>query len=400
MRTRNAIAYIFGTLLTGFGDKVLFIAAGIWVRELTGSNASAGLTFFFYIAPSMVVGPLAGLIVDRFPRRWVLITANALSTLSLLGLIGVHGASDIWRIYLVILIYGALATVSSAAGVGLRTTVFDPEQFGSVNGLLSTVSEGLRLVVPLVGAGLFVLAGAMAVITIDIGTYILAIGLFLFIRVEEQHEASTPQHWRVQALAGVRHIVATPLLRRLAWAVTVLLCTVGFFETAMFAVATNGLRRSAAFVGVFIAFQGVGAIIGGVATAQIMRKVGELKTAALGMVTVALGSGIVLVGVQPHSLSALVIVCGGTILLGVGITLLLVSVNTAIQRSTPNRLMGRVDAAFNVIFNGVQSVSIALGAGLVALVGFDIPIVLIASSALIGTVMLGYRTPAMEPAQE
>ncbi len=62
--------------------------------------------------------------------------------------------------------------------------------------------------------------------------------------------------------------------------------------------------------------------------------------------------------------------------------------------------MGRVDAAFNVIFNGVQSISIALGAGLVALVGFDIPIILIVLSALIGTVMLGYRTPAMEPAQE
>jgi len=400
MRSRNALAYIIGTLLTSFGDKVLFIAAGIWVRELTGSNAAAGLTFFFYVAPSMVIGPLAGLIVDRFPRRWVLITANALSALSLLGLIGVHGASDVWRVYLIIVIYGALATVSSAADVGLRTTVFDREQFGSINGLLSTVSEGLRLIVPLVGAGLFVLAGAMAVVAIDIGTYVLAIGLLLLIRVQEQHETSTPQHWRAEALAGIRHIMATPLLRRLTWAVTVLLCTVGFFETAMFAVATDGLRRSAAFVGVFVAFQGVGAIIGGATSAPLMRKIGELKTAALGTVTIALGSVVVLAGAQPHSLSALALVCGGTLLLGVGITLLLVSVNTAIQRNTPHRLMGRVDAAFNVIFNGVQSISIALGAGLVTLVGFDIPIILIALSALIGTAMLGYRTPEMQPLEE
>jgi MFS family permease len=400
MRSRNALAYIIGTLLTSFGDKVLFIAAGIWVRELTGSNAAAGLTFFFYIVPSMVVGPLAGLIVDRFPRRWVLITANALSALSLLGLIGVHGASDVWRVYLVIVIYGALATVSSAADVGLRTTVFDREQFGSINGLLSTVSEGLRLIVPLVGAGLYVLAGAMAVVGVDIGTYVLAIGLLLLIRVQEQHETSTSQPWRAQALAGIRHIMATPLLRRLTWAVTVLLCTVGFFETAMFAVATDGLRRSAAFVGVFVAFQGVGAIIGGATSAPLMRKIGELKSAAFGTVTIALGSVVVLSGARPHSLSALALVCGGTLLLGVGITLLLVSVNTAIQRNTPHRLMGRVDAAFNVIFNGVQSISIALGAGLVTLVGFDIPIILIALSALIGTAMLGYRTPTMQPLEE
>ncbi|MGC9155472.1 MAG: MFS transporter [Ferrimicrobium sp.] len=400
MRSRNAFAYLIGTLLSGFGDKVFFIAAGIWVRELTGSNAAAGLTFFFYIAPTMVIGPLAGLIVDRFPRRRVLIAANTLSALSLLGLIGVHSASGLWRIYLVMVIYGALATVGSAADVGLRTSVFDPEQFGSVNGLLSTVSEGLRLVVPLIGAGLFVLAGAMAVVGVDIATYAVAISLLLLIRVQEHHEATSPQHWRAQALAGVRHIFASPLQRRLTWALTVLLGTVGFFETAMFAVATDGLRRSAAFVGVFVAFQGVGAILGGVASASLMRRFGELKTAALGMVAIALGSAIVLVGTQPHSLVAVLIVCGGIVLLGVGITLLLVAVNTAIQRSTPRRLMGRVDAAFNVIFNGVQSISIALGAGLVALVGFDIPILLIALSALIGTVILGYRTPAMESESE
>ncbi len=397
MHSRNAISYILGTLLTGFGDKVLFIAAGIWVRELTGSNAAGGLTYFFYVAPTILVGPLAGLIVDRFPRRRVLITANALSALCLLGLIGVRGATDIWRIYLVMVLYGALAAISSAADVGLRTTVFDQEQFGSVNGLLSTVSEGLRLIVPLIGAGLFVVAGAMAVIGVDFGAYVLAIGLLLLVRVQEQHERTAPQHWRAEALAGVRHILATPVLRRLAWAVTVLLCTVGFFQTAMFAVATTGLGRSAAFVGVFVTFQGVGAIVGGVTSAPWMRKIGEFKTMALGMVTIAIGSVVVLAGARLHSLTALAIVCAGIIALGVGLTWLLVGANTAIQRATPHRLMGRVDAAFNVIFSGVQSISIALGAGLVALVGFRLPLVLIALSALIGTAMLGYRTPTMEP---
>ncbi|WP_298446135.1 MFS transporter [Ferrimicrobium sp.] len=400
MRSRNALSYLIATLLSGFGDKVLSIAAGIWVRELTGSNAAAGLTLFFYIAPTMVVGPLAGLIVDRFPRRWVLITANTVSALSLLGLIGIHSASGLWRVYLVMVIYGALGTVGSAADVGLRTSVFDPEQFGSVNGLLSTVSEGLRLIVPLIGAGLFVLAGAMAVVGVDMATYALAIGLLFLIHVQEHHEKAPTQHWRSEALAGIRHILATPLLRRVTWAFTVLLGTVGFFETAMFAVATDGLRRSAAFVGVFVAFQGLGAIAGGIASAPLMRRIGELKTAALGMIAIALGSAVVVVAIQPHSLVAVVIVCVGTILLGVGITLLVVAVNTAIQRSTPRRLMGRVDAAFNAAFNGVQSISIAIGAGLVALVGFTIPILLIALSAVIGAVMLGYRTPDMEPVEE
>ncbi len=397
MTSRNSWLYMGGTLVSTFGDKVLFIAAAIWVRTLTGSNADAGLTFFFYIAPAVVVGPVAGLIADRLPRRWVLITTDAMAAIVLLGLLGVHGPSTLWLIYLVIAVYGGLATIGSAAGVGLRTTVFRDEQLASANGLISTVSEGMRLFVPLVGAGLFVAAGAMAVVSVDIGSFLIAIVLLVGLRVVEEHEVTNGVHWVAQMMGGVRHIIASPVLGCLTLAVVILLATFGFLETAIFALVTDGLNRSAPFIGVLMAAQGIGAIAAGLTSAMAIRRLGELRVVSGGMLMIALSSTVLLLGAYPDSILALLVVLLGAVLIGASVTWLLVAANTAIQLSTPHRLMGRVDAALNVVLSGVQSISIALGAGLVGLLGFRIPIALVIASALMGMIILLYKTPSLTP---
>jgi MFS family permease len=396
VKSRNSLCYVGGTLISTFGDKVLFIAAAIWVRVLTGSNADAGLTIFFYIIPGVVVGPIAGVVADRFPRRIVLLVCDAASAVALLALLGIHGQAGLWRIYLVMTIYGALATVGSAAGVGLRTTIFGDSQIAGVNGLLSTVSEGMRLVVPLIGAGLFVVAGAMAVAWVDIGSFCVAVVLLSGIKVVEQHEANHGTPWVTLMTAGVHYIFANPLLRRLTVGLAVCVSTFGFFETAMFAVTTNGLGRSASFVGVFMALQGVGAIVAGISSARLISRFGEMKLSSVGMVVIALGSAMILLATHAHSWLSVGVDVASVGILGVGVTWLLVA-NTAIRRSTPRRLMGRVDAVFSIIFSGLQGLSVAIGAGFVALVGFRIPILLIIVTALIGAVALGYRAIVFEP---
>jgi len=65
---RDARVYIAGQGLSVIGDSALWLAMGIWVKILTGSNSAAGLTFFAFIC-GCLVAPVSGVIVDRVRRR-------------------------------------------------------------------------------------------------------------------------------------------------------------------------------------------------------------------------------------------------------------------------------------------------------------------------------------------
>jgi MFS family permease len=392
---RERRLYLGGTLLASFGDKVLFVASAIWVRDLSGSNSLAGLTFMILLLPGLVVGPFAGSIADRFSRRIVLIVANLASTASLVPLLFIHSGAGVPIIYAVMFLYGFFGTVQSAADMGLRSTVYTEAEYGAANAFIQTFSEGMRLVTPLVGAGLFVLIGGPAIAAIDLSALLLATVAFVLLRVKEEPIVHEDSHWRVKMLAGVHHITGTPVLRRLAIALGVILSTFGFLETIIFAVVTDGLGKPAAFVGVAIFCQGIGAAVGGPFAAKVIRRVGEVGTVLAGTALCGVGSVIIFATAFASRGVGLPLLFVGAAIMGVGVPWLLVGFMTAMQRVTPNAIMGRVDAAFSFLFSGIQGASIGLGALLVTLVGWVIPLAFVVAAAVAGCAILGIRAPVM-----
>jgi len=68
LRIRNARVFLFGWSVSVFGDWAIFIALGVWMKDLPDSNSAACLVFFALALPSLL-SPLAGLLVDRLWRR-------------------------------------------------------------------------------------------------------------------------------------------------------------------------------------------------------------------------------------------------------------------------------------------------------------------------------------------
>ena len=87
------------------GDSLMLIVLAIWVKDLTGSNGAAGLTFFFLAIPALVA-PLFGMFVDRFKRRTLLFWGNLVSAFAVAPLFLVHDRDDVWIIYPVAFLYG------------------------------------------------------------------------------------------------------------------------------------------------------------------------------------------------------------------------------------------------------------------------------------------------------
>ncbi len=354
---------VFAGLLTSMlGDSLMLIVLAIWVKSLTGSNGAAGLTFFFMALPSLAA-PIAGMFVDRAKRRTVLVWGNLASAAALSPLLLVHDAGDVWLIYSVAVLYGISWVVLPAALNGLLKELLPDALLVDANASLATTKEALRLFGPLLGAGLYAWAGGAVVAALDAVSFVAAAAAIAALKLREVKPVREDGHWRAELSAGVRHIWHDTTLRHTLTAVAVALLVVGFLESAIFA-AVQSFGRPASFVGVVVSVQGVGAIAGGVMSARVVRRLDEALAVCFSLVLIA--AGLAIGAASPWLWGFL----AGTVVLGTALPILIVALNTLLQRRSPQRLMGRVSAAADVLLGTPQAGSIALGALLVTLLSY------------------------------
>jgi len=230
------------------------------------------------------------------------------------------------------------------------------------------VREGLRLIAPLVGAGIYAAAGGGVVAILDSVSFVFVVAALLLMRKPEPRFERVEHTFISEALAGARHIVHTIPLRQIIFSTGAALAVVGFSETIIFAVIDRGLHRAPSFLGVLSSLQGIGAIAGGLTAAWGLRRIGDLRVAGLGMVGFSVGE-------LSFVSSSLPLITAGIIVAGFGISWFIVGLMTAIQVRTPLRLQGRVSSAADVLISTPQTVSIAVGAVLVAVVDYRLLVV-------------------------
>lgn len=376
---RDVRLLVLARLIDMVGSNALWIALGIRVKVLTGSSSAAGLTFFAFILGTLGA-PLGGALVDRLRRRPVLIVLNLMSVVLVLPLLWVHNRHDVWICYLVMTLYGLASGVTSSAMTAFTQTLIPPEHLGDANGLLQTLLQGLRLIAPLLGAGVLSAFGLGLLVVGDAATFALAALLMALIRQREDRPQSAQQEETgAQIAAGFRYIVRTPALRQFTVAVVLAVVAFGFCESVLFAVVDAGLHRPPTFLGILGSLQGAGAIAAGVAAAVFMRRAGEGRTVVLGLACAAAGF---LLTAAPSLLA----VAPGAVLIGASLPLVIAGVMTLFQRRTPASLMGRTDAALNVLIGVPQTAAIGAGAALIAMVDYRIMLAvmgaLMAASAL------------------
>ena len=390
LRHRDARVFLAGWTLSSFGDWAMFIVLGVWAKDLTGSNAAAGLVFFALSLPSLFA-PLAGMVVDRVSRRRVMIVTYALEAVVVLALLFVHDESDMWLLYAVTVFYGMAGSVAASARSAFLTVLLPRELLGEANGLFQTIREGLRLIAPLAGAAIYASVGGGAVAILDSASFVAVVAALLLLRTPEPRFEREEHHFLGEVLAGARHIARTLPLRQIIGATGVCLLVVGFSETVIFAVLDQGLHRPTSFFGVVSSVQGVGAIAGGVSAARILRRLGDVRLVALGMAAFAVGE-------VTFVSSSLALILAGTAVAGAGIAWVVVGVGTAIQLRSPARLQGRVASAADTIISTPQTVSIALGAALISAVDYRLLVLAEFGVTALCVVYLATRRIAEEPA--
>lgn len=384
LRDRDCGLCLSGVVVSGFGTSALWLASGVWVKDLTGSDGLAALCVLAMWLPTLA-GPLLGSLADRCRRKPLLLGVNLLLGALLLTLVSVDAPGDLWLLYAVLFVYGAAGVVHDAAESALVATAVDPSLLGDFNGLRMTATEGMKLLAPLAGAGLYAAYGGPGVALLDAATFVLATGLYALLPMRGEKPAPPTGNRRERTAEGARHLWAHPALRRLVLAGGATMLFAGLNGAMAYAVV-DGLRHSPAYAGVLYAVQGAGSVAVGLLSGTALRRLGERRFAAYGIALLAVAVALRAVPSDP-----LALVCSAAI--GAGLPAVLIATLTAVQRETPGPLLGRVTATANTLVYTPNVAGLAAGAALVELVSHRLVLVTLGLALLVTAAAL-FQNPA------
>ncbi|WP_170991125.1 non-ribosomal peptide synthetase/MFS transporter [Herbidospora galbida] len=173
-----------GQLVSIIGSALTEFAVPLWIYVTTGSLVNFALFSVVGLLPGMLVAPLAGVIVDRYDRRRVMLAGDvgAWSTQLALGVLLWTGNLEIWAIYPLLAILSVALTFQRLAYGASIPQLVPKRLLGHANGVVQMVTGSAQLIVPLIAAGLMATIGLEGILVIDVASYTFAIVSVLLVK--------------------------------------------------------------------------------------------------------------------------------------------------------------------------------------------------------------------------
>jgi hypothetical protein len=187
-----------GGLISETGDWFLLVGLPVWVLQLTGSSLVTATVFLVGLLPGLVVGPLAGVLVDRWDRRRTLVAVSLAQAAFLLPLLAVDGRDRLWIVYLVMAVEAALAQLNDPARNALVPSLVARADLVGANALIGLNSNLARLVGSPLGGILVEVAGLPGLVIGDAVSFLLGAALIALVRSDagRAHAGQSPANPR------------------------------------------------------------------------------------------------------------------------------------------------------------------------------------------------------------
>jgi MFS family permease len=232
---RNAdLRYLLaGNLVSGLGSWLLVVALPYQVFRLTGSVAATGLTLPVESLPAVLVGPVAGVFVDRWDRRRVMIVNDLLRAVAVAGILLADRPDRLWWLYLALAVESlGTAFFRPAARALVPGLVGTGDELVGANSFLAVNNGVVGLVGPPLGALLLVWFGLPLVVLLDVASYLVSALAVAAIRFRGAGAAGATADVLGEFVAGSRFVGRHPTLRGLLLLSTVF-CTCNAVFTAV-----------------------------------------------------------------------------------------------------------------------------------------------------------------------
>lgn len=342
-RNRNFSMLWTGQLVSTMGSALSSLAASIYIYRITGSALSVGLMLMATVAPSLLVGLFAGVFVDRYDRRKIMIAADLLRAV-LIAIVPILIPLHIAWLYIIIALTSAIGQFFDPAHESVLPEVASDKELAAANSLIA-ISQFGSTAVGFAAAGLIASSAninwAFYADAVTFAFSALCVSLIRIKPIQMQEETSASIVIK-NLRAGLRRLLDTPVLRSLLSVQVVVLISFGLSNALLLPFALNALNATEFEYGLQEGLTSVGFVIGSL----WMAKVFDRLQGGAWLVISFLGMG--LCGVVYAFLDSIPLAIALITISGFFNAPSAIGRRVIVQRNTPPELRGRVSSAFFV----------------------------------------------------
>jgi MFS transporter, DHA3 family, macrolide efflux protein len=337
----------FGQSVSMIGTDLTAFALGVWVYQNTGSVTQYSLIILCAKLPSIALAPIAGAIIDRHDRRWLMILSNACAALCTmtLSLLFYQGWLRLWHICVVMVVLSMSESILRPAFNASVSLLVPKRHLGRASGMLQSSQATAQILAPLIAGVLIATIQIQGVLMIDFLTYVAAIFALLVVRIptpETTAETAAAKGSLLREAAfGWKYVMARPGI----------LALLGFLAVANFIVSTSNILITPLVLsfadprvyGIVLSVTGAGVLVGGL----VMSLWGGPKHRIYGVVFYGIVQGVSLIfqGLRPSA----VLITAALIFAAFSAPVMNASFVPLLQTKTPPDVQGRVFAAVRLM---------------------------------------------------
>lgn len=259
-----------GQIASVLASSMTQFALTIWAYERTGSATTLGLIQTAFIVPFLLLSPLAGVWVDRYNRKLMMMVSDLAAVLATIGILFLDwgGQLQIWHLYVAAVVNGLGNTFQWPAYSAAISTMVSKEDYSRANGMMSLIESVPAVFSPILAGLLLPLIHLRGILTLDVLTFGLAIGALLIVYVPQPRRTVEGQGgagsvWS-EALYGFRYIFDRPGLKGLLLFFLALNFVIGLSVSLTSPFILERTANDSAALGVVQSGAAIGAVVGGI----------------------------------------------------------------------------------------------------------------------------------------
>ena len=214
-----------GQVVSTIGSYMTSFAITIWAWELTHQATALALVGFFSQVPSILISPFAGVIVDRWNRKLLIMVSDTVAALSTIAILLLYLTNNlqVWHFYVTGAVNGAFSQIQELAYSASIAMMVPKQQYTRASSMGSILHYGSSIFAPALAGVLYYVIGLIGILLIDLITFCVAVLTVRLVRIpqpvviEAELQSRAIIWWEI--IFGFRYIFALPgLLALLVWA--------------------------------------------------------------------------------------------------------------------------------------------------------------------------------------
>lgn len=387
LKHRNYRLFLAGECVSLIGTWMQSIALSWLVLELTNSPFKLGLVAMIQFIPMMLFSLYAGILVDRFRKRNILIITQALLMLLalILGILSQSGLVEYWHLIVLSLILGIVNTIDVPARQSFFIELVGKGDFMNAVALNSGVFNLARIAGPAVGGLLIGLAGIAACFFINAASYVAVIvSLFMIQTLYSPAIRKKPHDFRIIYLGirqGLRYINRRESIK-LPLVLLALVSTFTMNFNIMIPVfAQQNLSQNATGYGFLMTSMALGSLAGSITLATMSKAGPRMKYLLAG--SMGMSFFLALMGLE----TSYVLACITLFIIGFSAMMLMAMINSTIQLNSADHVRGRVTSVYSMVLGGVTPIGAFYAGNIMEFAGAGVCMII---SGLIGILATVY----------